>query len=110
MDNAVHRFAHSKTVGIILEGDRLARAGHTHQLPTVLPSICPGTVAQRIARKYQVPNGVIAVTGQHIAPVSIAVGVFDSIQHCAQSTGGIVVFLLCCDIAGIIVGPGPGLS
>ena len=102
-------FSIAHPIGIIGEVPGGATGRHAYQLPAMLPGIRPGSVGQGVADAV-VSDGLAVVSRQQISPVAVAVGVIDRVLNCAQGAGGVGVLLAAGDVAGIIVGPHPGLS
>ena len=55
-------------------------------------------------------DGFSIQLGQQVAPVAVAVGVGDGVQHFAQASRGVGIFLAGLDIARVVILPHPGLA
>ena len=103
------------TVGIVLEGHRHivgfpadVLAVHRHEFPAMLPCIGPGPVIQGVA-DFVVGYGCAVVIGEQVAPLAVAIGIGDGVQHLAKAFLGVGILLAGQDVARVIVGPYPGL-
>ena len=96
----------AKSVRIVLVVPGGAVSTHALQLTTA-PGIGPGAVVQRVADSVMGDRSAI-VSGQQIAPRSVAISVIIGADGFAEVACGIVILCAAGDIAARIIGPHPG--
>ena len=99
--HAVDRFLDAQPVRVVDELRRHARFLHLLQLPTVLPSVRPRPVVQRIANRI-IANCAAVDRRELVAPVRVTVGIGNSFQRSRRIVVG-EAFLFQ-DVAAEVVG------
>ena len=80
------------SVGIVGKGDLERALLHRGQLSAVFPGVGPVAVGGDVANGIA-GNGFSIVARQQVAPVTVAVGVVNGLNGCAQLASGVGIFL-----------------